>query len=487
MSGQIPRPKGSIALVATLVVWIVSFGASASSVRADDCLAEPNSPAPAGSHWYYHMDRATQRKCWYLRATAQPVEPAAAQTTSDPASLPPAPPIPPENPATASANGPISINASDSTAPSPRIKAPVKPRRASASGAATGQTAPQGAQKATQQPSPALAIQAPVPQASPSSQTSDQGATTRSVPTPAWPDPSAITPKTQSPAAPLGDTRTEFTKPTADITADTPVSDDAKSTVRDGASTTNTTGTTTSASMMPIEMLAFVALGLVVAGILLRVVMKISVMKIFPARRQPITTDQHDFDRIDDLAHEWHEDQVVDGALSDYLKRPKIPAASDSKRRPSQIGTDRADITRAGHSAFHITDKISMRKHRRIDVHPGQSESSDAQPQHESVSIDPEPHSIDDRHQDQARNDQRQHGSVNQPDEFLHDLQRSLIAAASEYRVPPSPMQADDGWSNDGDGKVGPSRIGNEIKEREEVLERLRHDLDRLLQSPKVA
>jgi hypothetical protein len=48
-------------------------------------------------------------------------------------------------------------------------------------------------------------------------------------------------------------------------------------------------------------------------------------------------------------------------------------------------------------------------------------------------------------------------------------------------------MQADDGWSNDGRGKVGPSQIGNEIKEREEVLERLRHDLDRLLQSPKVA
>ena len=48
-------------------------------------------------------------------------------------------------------------------------------------------------------------------------------------------------------------------------------------------------------------------------------------------------------------------------------------------------------------------------------------------------------------------------------------------------------MQADDGWSNDGRPKAGSSQIGNEIKEREEVLERLRHDLDRLLQSPKVA
>jgi hypothetical protein len=234
-------------------------------------------------------------------------------------------------------------------------------------------------------------------------------------------------------------------------------------------------------------MFAIVALGLVVIGILLRVVMKISVMKIFPARRQGTTIDHHDFDRIDDLAHEWHEDQVVDDALSEYLKRPKIPAASDSKRRPSQIDTDRADITRAGVSALHITDTISMRKQRRIDVDPRQSEWSEAQRQHKTVSVDPEPDSIDDRHQDEGRSDQRQHGSVSEADELLHDLQNSLMAAASEYRPPPLPLEADDGWSNDGRGKDGPSQIGDEIREREEVLERLRRDLDRLLQSPKVA
>jgi hypothetical protein len=224
-------------------------------------------------------------------------------------------------------------------------------------------------------------------------------------------------------------------------------------------------------------MLAIVALGLVVAGILLRVVMKISVMKIFPARRQPITTDEHDFDRIDDLAHELHEDQVVDDALSEYLKRPKTPAASDSKRRrPSEIGTDRADITRAGDSAFHVTDKISMPKHRRVDVNPRQSESSDAQPQHESGSIDPpEPDSIDDRHQGEGRNDQRQHGS--EADELLLDLQSSLLAAAIDRRP-----QVDDELSNNAHGEDGSSHASNEIREREEVLERLRRDLDRLLQ-----
>ena len=381
MSRQSPVRVGSTALLATLLVSGVGIGVPTNTARADDCLTAPNAPAPAGSHWYYHMDRAPQRKCWYIRATDQPVQPAAAQATPDPPSVPPAPPIPLEKPATASTGGPISISpADDNTPPSP-------PQRASVGGAATHHSAQQGAQNATPQASPALSIQAPAPQLSPSSQTSNQGATTRSVPTSAWPDPPVVTFKTEEPTAPPSDTRTESIRPTIDPLAP----DNAERTARVGASTTNTAGATTSASTMPVAMLAIVALGLVVAGILLRVVMKISVMKIFPARRQPITTDDHDFDRIDDLAHEWHEDQVVDDALSEYLKRPKISAASDSKRRPSQIGTerrpsqigtDRADITRAGDSAFHITDKMSMRKHRRIDVNPRQSESSDAKPQH---------------------------------------------------------------------------------------------------------
>jgi hypothetical protein len=257
------------------------------------------------------------------------------------------------------------------------------------------------------------------------------------------------------------------------------VSDGAKSTAKGGASATNTAGTTTSASTMPVEMFLIVALGLVVAGTLLRVVMKIAVMKIFPARRQGITVDRHDFDRIDGLAHELDEDHIVHrDALSKYLQRSKIPAEIDSKpRRPSRVSNDRADIARSRDSVSHITTKISMYEHGRIGVDPRESEWSDDQP--------PESDSIDDRHQE--RNDQRQHGSVSEVDELLHDLQSSLMmAAASEYRPRSSPLQADDGWSNDGRGEDGPSQI-HEIRESEEVLERLRRDLDRLLQSPKVA
>jgi hypothetical protein len=35
---------------------------------AADCLTEPNRDAPSGQHWYYHLDHANDRKCWYLHA-----------------------------------------------------------------------------------------------------------------------------------------------------------------------------------------------------------------------------------------------------------------------------------------------------------------------------------------------------------------------------------------------------------------------------------
>jgi hypothetical protein len=39
------------------------------SPAAADCLAEPNRDAPPGQHWYYRVDHANDRKCWYLHAT----------------------------------------------------------------------------------------------------------------------------------------------------------------------------------------------------------------------------------------------------------------------------------------------------------------------------------------------------------------------------------------------------------------------------------
>ena len=32
----------------------------------DDCLSGPKGQTPQGAHWYYHIDHATKRHCWYL-------------------------------------------------------------------------------------------------------------------------------------------------------------------------------------------------------------------------------------------------------------------------------------------------------------------------------------------------------------------------------------------------------------------------------------
>src|SRR5512143_911469 len=105
MSGQIPTPIRSIALVALFLACSVGIGVPTNIARADDCLAAPNSAAPAGSHWYYYTDPARHRKCWFLRAKDQSTQQPAAQTQPEAA----ADTIAEEEPATASVSTPMSI------------------------------------------------------------------------------------------------------------------------------------------------------------------------------------------------------------------------------------------------------------------------------------------------------------------------------------------------------------------------------------------
>ena len=55
----------------------------------DECLAAPNAPAPAGSHWYYRLERSTEHKCWYVREQRQ--ETRAAPPKMRPTAVTPAP------------------------------------------------------------------------------------------------------------------------------------------------------------------------------------------------------------------------------------------------------------------------------------------------------------------------------------------------------------------------------------------------------------
>jgi hypothetical protein len=83
MSARIRRPIGSIAFVSALLASGLGVSVPANTARAVDCLTAPDSSAPQNSHWYYRIDRAQQRKCWYLRAADQPSQQGAVQSTRE--------------------------------------------------------------------------------------------------------------------------------------------------------------------------------------------------------------------------------------------------------------------------------------------------------------------------------------------------------------------------------------------------------------------
>ena len=209
---RIVRLIGSMC-VAMLLAWSIGPRAATNTARADDCLAQPNSSAPPGSHWYYRIDRATQRKCWYLHAldqqaqqpAAQPTSPVTSSTpvplekpaiaTSEATSISPIPvekpkpatsrvrptiPIPLEKPATVSTDAPMPVTPSTPEPPPPHIKM----LRVISNGA-TDTLVQHDAKQ--QQNTPAMTA-APVPEQSPSP-TSDQAHEPARAAI-IWPDPS---------------------------------------------------------------------------------------------------------------------------------------------------------------------------------------------------------------------------------------------------------------------------------------------------------
>ena len=60
------RMRGFLPAILTMFFGLMSL--SDSRAVADDCLASPNAVSPPGTHWYYRVDRATHRQCWYLGA-----------------------------------------------------------------------------------------------------------------------------------------------------------------------------------------------------------------------------------------------------------------------------------------------------------------------------------------------------------------------------------------------------------------------------------
>ncbi len=52
---------------AILVILLAAVALTARpGVAADECVTKHASEAPEGSHWYYRLDRANNRRCWFL-------------------------------------------------------------------------------------------------------------------------------------------------------------------------------------------------------------------------------------------------------------------------------------------------------------------------------------------------------------------------------------------------------------------------------------
>jgi hypothetical protein len=67
-----------LALVSGSTIGIAPLIDADIASAADDCVTESNLVPPKGSRWYYRVDPATDRKCWYIAAL--PPEPVAGRT-----------------------------------------------------------------------------------------------------------------------------------------------------------------------------------------------------------------------------------------------------------------------------------------------------------------------------------------------------------------------------------------------------------------------
>ena len=79
-----------IGLFASVVLASAALAATSSvaAPAADECIAKPNGPAPAGQHWYYRTNRELKKKCWYLADEGEktvPVEKTASVEKTPPA------------------------------------------------------------------------------------------------------------------------------------------------------------------------------------------------------------------------------------------------------------------------------------------------------------------------------------------------------------------------------------------------------------------
>jgi hypothetical protein len=110
MTAQHGKSFGSRSLIALALTSVVGATLPA-TVRAEDCLAAPNSPAREGTRWLYRLDPATQHKCWYMSGFGQPTQRAGAAAKLARSALPLTIPLPRPRPSAAKPSSSLSLSA----------------------------------------------------------------------------------------------------------------------------------------------------------------------------------------------------------------------------------------------------------------------------------------------------------------------------------------------------------------------------------------
>jgi hypothetical protein len=125
-----------VTAILVIVVAAVSLTARTSiAQRADDeCITKPNATPPQGSHWYYRLDRATRKQCWYLGPEGEKVRTRqiVSRTKSSAPKQTPQPTAKTTDETTAAEAAPAKT-ASDKTASAETASAPTIPNEAPAS------------------------------------------------------------------------------------------------------------------------------------------------------------------------------------------------------------------------------------------------------------------------------------------------------------------------------------------------------------------
>jgi hypothetical protein len=68
----------SAAFAGVLAGVPLTTASNSAAPATDNCLSGPKNQAPQGSHWYYRIEHATQRHCWYLKDESEKLSQAVA-------------------------------------------------------------------------------------------------------------------------------------------------------------------------------------------------------------------------------------------------------------------------------------------------------------------------------------------------------------------------------------------------------------------------